>query len=80
MVTPALFEEKAGGEELKDWDAPQGRKAGQAESNHHCKFRILTALRNGGCSVRPFNASGLFVRNSGVPTRILTGRWIMSSG
>ena len=64
MVTPALFGEKAGPKSRKTGmhRKKKGRKAGKAgqtESNDHSKFRILIALRNGGCSVRPFNASSL---------------------
>jgi hypothetical protein len=55
MVTPALFEERAGPKSRETGMHPK-RMAGQTESNHHSKFRILIALRNGGYSVRPFNA------------------------
>jgi hypothetical protein len=51
MVTPALFGEKAGPKAERLECTPR-RKAGQTESNHHSKFRILTALRYGGSSVR----------------------------
>jgi hypothetical protein len=56
LVTPALFEEKAG-RKAERLECTPRRKAGQTESNHHSNFRILIALRNGGYSVRPFNAS-----------------------